>query len=182
MDFRDIYQKYANAGLELKDIMKIWKEARISPERIKKIIARDTGIKLSNIQAKELHKIARTDDFNFKEAEINVSWELGEKEAEDGTKKFYIIRKEKQPSKTASITKQAETELLYDHISITPKGTILYPVSCPAGKNNIEDNLKDRESKPVCINGEICKYFKEAVFSELNHQKDIVCQISAQEK
>ena len=186
MDFKEIYQKYASEGLELKDILKVWKEERLSPERIRQQLSTDTGIRISSGQAKELYKIARTDDFNFKTAEVGVSWELGEREGADGIKKFYIIRKEKEalkeePNKTASV-KIAETELLYDHISITPKGTVLYPVQCPAPKNNIEDSLKDKEGKPVCINSGLCKYFVEATFSELNHNKDIICSITTQEK
>jgi hypothetical protein len=177
MDFNDIYYKYANEGYELKDILKIWKDERLNPEKIKRQLSQDIGIKISSGDAKQLYKIARDNNFPMpKIAEVNVSWELGEREAEDGTKKFYIIRKEKQPTKTAS------TIVLYDHFSATPNNMKLYPVTCPAQKNNIEDYLKDEEGNPVCINTQFCKYFQEAIFSEINHEKDITCQISNQEK
>ena len=183
MNFEQIYYKYASEGLEFKDILEVWKEERLSPEKIKQQLSSDTGIKVSSADAKQLYKIARSDDFPMpKTAEINVSWELGEREAEDGTKQIFIIRKEKNPTKTASI-KQADTEVLYDHISAVPNQLQLYPVTCPAQKNGVEDFLRNKENKPVCIyNSEYCKYFREAMLSETKNQKDIICQISAQEK
>jgi len=182
MDLKEIYYKYAKEGLELKDILKVWKEEKLSPERIRRVVASDTGIKVSSGDAKFLYKIARSDDFNYKEAEVNISWELGEREAEDGTKKFYIIRKEKQPTKTASI-KEANTSVMSDFISISPNEMQLYPITCPAQKNNIEDCLKDREGKCVCILGkEFCKYFEDATISEIKHERDINCKITSVEK
>lgn len=180
MDFDKIYYKYASAGLELKDILKVWKEERLSPERIKHQLSQDIGIKVSSAEAKQLFKIARSDDFPMpKSAEVNVSWELGEREAEDGTKKFYIIRKEKQSNNT----KTASTTVLYDHLSVSQNNMNLFPVTCPAQKNNVEGYLKDEKGNPACIySGQFCQYFEEALFSEIKHEKDIKCQISAQEK
>ena len=84
MDFKEIYQKYASEGLELKDILKVWKEERLSPERIRQQLSTDIKVRVSSGEAKELYKIARTDDFNFKTAEVGVSWELGEREGAAG--------------------------------------------------------------------------------------------------
>ena len=61
MDFKEIYQKYASEGLELKDILKVWKEERLSPERIRQQLSTDIKVRVSSGEAKELYKRLTTD-------------------------------------------------------------------------------------------------------------------------
>jgi hypothetical protein len=86
MNINLLSKKYAEEELDLDKALKIWREARLSPENIREQIQNDVGVHISSIDAKELYKLG--------EAKVSAETSLkdyGIVEGTDYKDPFYAI-------------------------------------------------------------------------------------------
>lgn len=177
MELKDIYYKYIEAGLDIKDVVTAWKEDKLNPEALKYTIGRDLGIRIASSMAKTLYMDIRAKKPEYtKLAKLNVEWIINQND--DG---FYIARRENDSED--EIQKVASSEVMSNEINIEGHNIILEPITCPAKTKGIQDYTKSPEGSPACINGsEFCKYFESASISDINHKRDIICKIDTNNK